>query len=147
MKSVNFIIRDFKKDDYNQVVKLWEETGMGGAFRGDNEILIERTIAIGGKLLVMENSDNGNIIGTSWLTNDGRRIYMHHFGIKPEYQGRGLSDYLAKESMKFAKEKDLQIKLEVHRQNIKALNLYKKYGFKYLGDYDVYIVRKFEKSY
>lgn len=141
--NINFIIRDYHKSDYKQVVELWEETGMGGAFRGDNEKLIAETISIGGKLLVMEETDKKIIIGTSWLTNDGRRIYLHHFGIKPEFQGRRLSKYLAKESIQFAKDKGLQVKLEVHEKNEKALKLYKDLGFKYLGDYDVYIIRDY----
>jgi len=82
-----------------------------------------------------------NIIGSSWLTSDGRRLYLHHFGIIPEYQGRGLSKLLLEESLAFAKEIDQQIKLEVHQNNNIAKNLYTKAGFKYLGDYEVYIIR------
>jgi ribosomal protein S18 acetylase RimI-like enzyme len=33
------------------------------------------------------------------------------------------------------------VKLEVHSSNIKAINLYKKFGFIPLGDYHVYIIR------
>ena len=142
-ERINFIIRDYKLDDYDQVVALWEKTEMGGAFRGDNEKLINDTIAMGGKLLVMIETNKNIVIGTSWLTNDGRRIYLHHFGIIPEYQGRGLSKYLAKESIQFAKGKGLQVKLEVHESNEAALKLYKGFGFKYLGDYDVYIIRDY----
>ncbi len=143
MSDTEYIIRDYKDDDYSQAVKLWEETGMGGAFRGDDENKIRDTLKIGGKLLVMEALNKNIIIGTSWLTNDGRRIYLHHFGIKPEYQGRGLSKPLAKASIDFAKKKGLQIKLEVHRENKTAVALYEKFGFKYLGDYDVYIIREY----
>jgi hypothetical protein len=34
-----------------------------------------------------------------------------------------------------------QVNLEVHTTNIKAINLYKKFGFKHLGEYNVYIIR------
>ena len=34
-----------------------------------------------------------------------------------------------------------QVKLEVHSTNLKAINLYKKLGFKHLGEYNVYITR------
>ena len=66
---------------------------------------------------------------------------MHHFGIIPGHQGKGLSAELLRESLRFVKEKGYQVKLEVHRTNEKAVNLYKKAGFEYLGDYDVYIIR------
>lgn len=144
-KKIKFSIRDFCQGDFPQVNDLWVQTGMGGVHRGDTLEVIERTIACGGKFLVMLEPVSKKIIGTSWMTNDHRRVYLHHFGILPEYQGQGLSKPLLLESLKFTKETGLQVKLEVHRDNIKAGNLYKNHGFKYLGDYDVYIVRDLDK--
>jgi ribosomal protein S18 acetylase RimI-like enzyme len=43
------------------------------------------------------------------------------------------------------KEIGLQIKLEVHQSNERAINFYKKAGFKRLGDYDVYIIRDLQE--
>jgi len=48
--------------------------------------------------------------------------------------------------MKLARNKGLQVKLEVHRTNRKAINLYKSEGFQYLGDFDVYIIRDIRKT-
>jgi ribosomal protein S18 acetylase RimI-like enzyme len=45
------------------------------------------------------------------------------------------------ESLKIAKELGLQVKMEVHVGNERAIHFYKKCGFKRLGDYDVYIIR------
>ncbi len=123
-------------------MELWTATGLSRPERGDDEAAIERSIALGGAMLVMCDGNNGgNIIGTSWMTFDGRRIHLHHFGITPSYQGRGLSQLLVKESLTFVKEKGYQVKLEVHRTNEAAVQLYKKAGFEYLGDYDIYIIR------
>ncbi len=137
----NFIIRDYVSGDYEDVIKLWLDIGLGNSQRGDNIEVIAQTLASGGRLFILANKNNNEILGTSWLTNDKRRLYLHHFGIKKEYQGKGLSKQLMEASLKFAIDCGLQIKIEVHKENLVALNLYKKYGFKYLGDYDVYIVR------
>lgn len=136
-----FRIRDYKDVDYKAVTRLWEATGMGNAKRGDDKDTIERCMHTGGRLLILEEERNNKIAGSSWMTFDGRRIYLHHFGILPEYQGRGLSKYLLEESMKHIKETGHQVKLEVHSSNRVAIKLYKKYGFKYLGDYQVFIIR------
>lgn len=141
MPNNDYIIRDYQILDYKGLMKLWDVTDMNTPGRGDNEQIIEQTISIGGKLLVMLDEIENCIIGSSWLTTDGRRLYLHHFAILPEYQSRGLSKPLLRKSLDFAKEIGQQIKLEVHEQNIPARNLYKKYGFKYLGDYDVFIIR------
>ena len=137
----NFIIRDYCENDFESIINFWDRTGMGSPERGDNKKTIETTINIGGCLLVMEDKSADLICGTSWMTFDGRRILLHHFGILPEYQGRGLSKNLMKESLQFVKNKGNQVKLEVHSTNAKAINLYKKFGFTHLGDYNVFIIR------
>lgn len=141
----HFFIRDYQPGDFEGIDRLWAETDMGNANRGDNEKIIDDTIKIGGRLLVMEERETGKICGTSWMTFDGRRILLHHFGILPEFQGKGLASVMLCESLKHVKEKGYQVKLEVHKSNIKAIGLYKKHGFEYLGDYDVYIIRDISK--
>ena len=88
----------------------------------------------------------GRVIGSSWITTDKRRNYLHHFGVREEYRGKGLAQKLVEMSLAFSKLNGLQIKLEVHRDNIKAVKLYEKYKFKYLGDYLVYLIRDYESE-
>ncbi|OFX20444.1 MAG: hypothetical protein A2041_02800 [Bacteroidetes bacterium GWA2_31_9b] len=136
-----FIVRDYTNDDFEKLNLLWKETGLGGSQRGDNAQIIDDSLKIGGKLILIENKKTGEIIGSSWMTFDGRRIHLHHIGVLPTYQNRGFGKLLTTESLRFAKEKGYQIKLEVHQANKKAIEIYKKLGFTFLGDYDVYIVR------
>ncbi len=142
---MTFIIRDYTEEDFINVSKLWIETGLGNPERGDNAETIKRTLSFGGKLLVLVSETSGKIIGTSWMTCDGRRLLLHHFGILPEFQGKGFSNLLLKESLQFAKKTGLQVKLEVHSSNLRAINLYKKFGFKQLKDYCIYIIRDMSK--
>jgi ribosomal protein S18 acetylase RimI-like enzyme len=141
----DLLIRDYRDGDYPEIANLWLVTDMSNPVRGDNSEVIDRTLKSGGKFLVMELSATKQIIGTSWMTYDGRRTMIHHFGILPEYQGKGLSEILLKECFKFCSELGVQVKLEVHAQNLKAVSLYKKFGFKQLGGYNVYIIRDISK--
>ncbi|MEZ5001060.1 MAG: GNAT family N-acetyltransferase [Bacteroidales bacterium] len=129
----NYSVRDYTPGDYKEVVRIWNETAMGGPERGDNQAIIDHSISIGGRLLLLVDQNNKRVIGTSWMTFDGRRIHLHHFGIEPSYQSRGLSKILLKESMNHVRQKGFQVKLEVHQSNTRAINLYKGAGFKYLG--------------
>jgi len=137
-------IRDYQSGDFEQLFHLWLETGQWTSERADNEYIIENTLRLGGKLLVLEHAATKIIAGAAWLTTDGRRINLHHFAVNPQFQGRGLGHRLAKECIAFAKDMGMQIKLEVHKENVHAISLYEKYGFKYLGDYQVFIVREIE---
>lgn len=136
-------IRPYRRGDFQGIMEVWIATEMGRPDRGDDEATVEHSVSMGGSMLVMTDGMEGKerIIGTSWMTFDGRRIHLHHFGILPEYQGRGLSKSLLAESLKFVKKKGYQVKLEVHRTNSVAVKIYEKAGFRYLGDYDVYIIR------
>lgn len=134
--------RDYIPDDFAQLTELWDELGMGGAERGDTGEVIRQTLEKGGKLIVLQDEADGEIIGSSWITFDGRRLFLHHFGIKKEYQKRGLGTKLAIESLKFIREKGYQVKLEVHKENLVAKRLYEKAGFKAFTDYDIYMIRK-----
>lgn len=140
---LSYVVRDYNNNDFKKLSELWEETGLGGTNRGDNASIIEHSIKLGGKLILLENTDTFDIFGSSWLTFDGRRFHLHHIGVKPSYQNQGFGKLLTQESLKFAKHKNYQIKLEVHQDNNKAIEIYKKLGFTFLGDYDVYIVRDF----
>ena len=114
---------------------------MGQSERDDTEEVIERCNAMGGKLLIMEIQDTKEIIGSSWMTWDGRRISLHHFGIMPTYQNRGFGTMLAEKSVEWIREKGQQVKLEVHKQNLPAKRLYENLGFISFEDYDIYMIR------
>ncbi|MCK4676576.1 MAG: GNAT family N-acetyltransferase [Bacteroidales bacterium] len=140
--SFNHIsIRNYSHGDFKPILKLWESTKLANTERADTEEVIEKTIRAGGLFLLLTLRKTGEIIGTSWITNDQRRLSLHHFGIEPLYQGRGYATYLLEETLKQARKTGQQIKIEVHQTNLAALNLYKKYGFEYLGDYGVFIIR------
>jgi len=141
----DFIIRNYCDDDFENVIHFWDLTDMGNPERGDNKPTIRKTLELGGCLLVMETKSNKQICGTSWMTTDGRRTLLHHFGILPKFQGKGLSKILLNESLQFIKKQGNQVKLEVHSTNYKAINLYKKFGFTHLGEYKVFIIRDISK--
>ena len=134
------IIRNYKPGDFPQIDALWRETGIYTVERGDTSEIILRCNTQGGKFLIMENELNSRIVGTSWLTWDGRRVLMHHFAVLTSLQGKGFGRKLAIESLAFAREKESPLKLEAHRDNIPAIQLYKNLGFEVFEDYDVYMI-------
>ena len=135
------IIRSYKPDDFPQVESLWKKTGIYTPKRRDSPEIILQCNAQGGRFLIMEEEAGRRIIGTSWLTWDGRRVLLHHFAILPSMQGQGYGRLLALESLAFAREKNAPMKLEVHRDNVPAVHLYKSLGFEVFPDYDVYMIQ------
>jgi ribosomal protein S18 acetylase RimI-like enzyme len=115
---------------------------MADRARGDTAEVVERTLRQEhARFLLLVDAGTGDVVGTSWISSDGRRLYLHHFAVKPSHQGRGLSRILLLASLEHARAAGLQMKLEVNRANTRAVELYKGAGFKSLGDYEVYILR------
>lgn len=137
------IFRDYKPSDYPQLIKLWEELDLSNAERDDTQVIVEQTISMGAKVLLLSDPEN-KLIGSSWMTFDGRRMLMHHFGIRKSHQGMGYGTLLAQESLKYIKEKGYQVKLEVQKDNLAAKHLYEKLGFFAFTDYDIYMIRDVE---
>lgn len=137
----NFIIEHYHSDDYPQIASLWNELGLGGAERGDDASVISRTLENNGAFFVVRLKQR--ILGTAWITNDQRRLYLHHMGVAKEFQNKGVGWALLKSCVGWSKSLGLQLKLEVNPSNENAVHLYKKIGFKQLGDYDVYIIRNY----
>lgn len=140
---IPYYFRDYRAGDFSLVLSLWEETGLNDKKRGDTETVILNSMHFGGKFILMIHKETDMLMGTSWITNDQRRLYLHHFGIAKTFQGKKLSKPLLEASLQFAQTTGQQIKLEVHKDNKAARHLYEKYFFKYLGDYLVYIIRKY----
>jgi len=138
-------VRSYVSSDFPRIMEIWEETGISSPGRGDTAEMIDKTLAHGGHFLILEDRSTSRILGTSWITHDGRRLYLHHFAITKSHQNQGLAKNLLQPSLAIAKALGLQIKLEVHTTNAAAIHLYKKAGFQRLGDYDVYIIRNLDQ--
>ncbi|MBN2790423.1 MAG: GNAT family N-acetyltransferase [Candidatus Delongbacteria bacterium] len=144
--DIEYYFSDFEDTDYDELVNFWEDTGVGGKHRGDNVKIINETVKNGGKLILMKMKPDGIIIGSAWVTTDKRRSYLHYFAIAEDLRGKGLAKKLMNEVMVHAEKLGLQFRLEVHIDNAAAISLYERYGFGYLGDYDIYINRSVQKK-
>ena len=135
-------VRDYGPGDFPSVEALWREAGMASPQRGDTADVVDRTLRHeGARLLVLEDAESGSLVGTSWMTCDGRRLHLHHFAVAERFRGRGLSKILLEASLRHAKAAGIQVKLEVHKANAAAVGLYRRAGFETIGDYEVYIIR------
>ncbi|HPW24187.1 MAG TPA: GNAT family N-acetyltransferase [Candidatus Syntrophosphaera thermopropionivorans] len=124
---------------YSEIISIWDKTGISNPERADSFDSIQRTLEHGGILLLAYME--AILVGTIWLTNDYRRLYLHHMAVLPEFQKQGIGRSLLQEAIQIADKQGLQAKLEVHSDNAAALNLYRSMGFKVLDGYLVMIRR------
>ena len=67
-----------------------------------------------------------------WYIYD--ECHLLNFAISPEYQGKGFGKLLMRAVIAYTKQiGSSYIVLEVRRSNIRAINLYRKFGFEVTG--------------
>lgn len=80
---------------------------------------------------------DGKIIGEGSLSGFPRRMsHRAELGItvRKDYWGQGIGSLLMKKLIKYAKENRIEIlNLDVRSDNVNAIHLYEKFGFKHIG--------------
>jgi len=91
-------IRQFRIEDYEAVMKLWETCKLpykpNGRERHDK---IEKEIHKDTVLFLVAEI-NGQVIGTVLGTHDGRKGWVNRLAAAPEYQHQGIAQRLLKEA-------------------------------------------------
>ena len=95
-----------------------------------------------GDSVMLLAKENGKIVGSASLSRLLRR--MNHRGdfsvsVLKEYWNRGIGSQLLLEIIKFAKENSFEIiDLQVRSDNIAAIHVYEKFGFKKIGTHPAF---------
>lgn len=91
------VIRDFRIDDYDDLLALWESAGLpykpkGRDTRAELERQSKETTAV---YLVAEV--DGRLVGAVLGTHDGRKGWVNRLAVSPSYRRRGLAGELLAE--------------------------------------------------
>ena len=79
--------------DYNEAYALWKSIPGIGLSEADSRISIEMYLIRNPEQSFICKSD-GKIVGTILCGNDGRRAYIHHTAVAPEYRRQGIASNL-----------------------------------------------------
>ena len=124
---------------FKDIIAIWQQTGITNPARADSFEAIQHNLDHTGTLILA--TYNGTAAGAAWVNHDFRRLYIHHMGVLPDYQNRGIGKALLQEALAIASETGYQAKLEVHNTNQAARHLYSSMGFTDLEGYITMIKR------
>lgn len=95
-------IRPMHQDDYNEIIELWRGTPGIGISSADSEENICSFLNRNSGLSFCYKEDD-RIIGTILCGQDGRRGFLYHVMVSPEYRGRGIGSMLVDKSLRALK--------------------------------------------
>jgi len=126
-------IREFLLSDYNDVVALWEASGLilrpGDELEGI-KLKLQRDPDL---FLVAE--DQGNVVGVVMGAWDGRRGWINHLAVKPNRLRQGTGRALIRELERRLVDKGAKkVNAQVYRSNKKSLEFFKSLGYEVHSD-------------
>ncbi|WP_415298059.1 GNAT family N-acetyltransferase [Clostridium perfringens] len=133
-------IRDIKIEDYKEISKIRKMPGVMENILSnkDEELIKEKIINRGKNQYWYVAEENGKVIGLGILMNHGN-LRRKHVGVitlmvNSDYQNKGVGSLLMDKLINLSESLNIiRLELCVFRDNYKAINLYKKFGFKEEG--------------
>lgn len=93
------VIRKMKIEDYDNVYDLWMScVGMGLNNLDDSKEGIDKFIQRNPDTCLVAEKDS-QIIGVIMVGNDGRRGYIYHTAVRPNYRRMGIAGKMVDEAM------------------------------------------------
>jgi ribosomal protein S18 acetylase RimI-like enzyme len=122
-------------NDYDKVYALWLSCkGIGLNSLDDTRAGIDRFINRNPDTCFVA-IDNKRIVGAILVGNDGRRGYIYHTAVEPEYQRKGIGKALVDKSIEALKEIGInKVALVAFKQNETGNKFWNKMGFETRGD-------------
>jgi ribosomal protein S18 acetylase RimI-like enzyme len=123
-------IREFTLQDYDAVVELWRSAGGGVTLRpSDGRAEIEKKLTRDPDLFLVTEVD-ASVVGVIMGAWDGRRGWLYHLTVHPNYRHLGIASSLMEEAERRLRAKGcLKVNLMVHRDNAIARQLYEHRGY------------------
>jgi ribosomal protein S18 acetylase RimI-like enzyme len=99
--------REFVIEDYKTAVELWKRVEGVEIAEGDDREGVARFLARNPGLSRVA-TDGSTMIGVAFCGNDGRRGYIYHLAVDPNYRGQGVGKRLVDECLEGLRRLGLQ---------------------------------------
>ncbi|MFX1379813.1 MAG: GNAT family N-acetyltransferase [Promethearchaeota archaeon] len=116
-------IEEFSMESYDEIIALWRKTGINVGST-DTKEEIERMLKRNPQLFLI-GKINQKLIGVVMGGFDGRRGYVHHLAIDPDYQKMGYGKMIIDElDVRFRKMGVHKVHLFIEKYNKEVVQFY-----------------------
>ncbi|MDO4830379.1 MAG: GNAT family N-acetyltransferase [Clostridia bacterium] len=131
-------IRPMTKDDYDEVYEMWQTTSKRALSNADSREQIERYLDRNKGMSQVAVID-GKIVGTVLAGHDGRRGFIHHMAVMPQYRRKHIGHSLANKAIeKITAEGIDKTHIFCYQNNETGQDFWSDFGFKKRDDVFVY---------
>ncbi len=123
---------------YDEVYALWQITTKRALSRADSRENLEKYLKRNEGMSQVAIMD-GRIVGTVLAGHDGRRGFIHHMAVLPEYRRHGIARAMARRAVEKLKEDGIsKTHIFVFRDNELGQSFWPSIGWKKCDDLTVY---------
>lgn len=132
------IIREMTFEDYDEVYAMWLTTSKRALSKADEREQMERYLKHNSGMSQVAVVD-GKIVGTVLAGHDGRRGFIHHMAVMPEYRRRRIGHALAQTAIEKIKEAGIdKTHIFCYQNNETGQSFWRDFGFVKRDDVFVY---------
>jgi ribosomal protein S18 acetylase RimI-like enzyme len=140
MSSQGVLIRQFKHDDYDRIIRLWSSANLPIRPKGRDSYEKIKAQIRGGSTILLVAESNGKVVGTVLGTHDGRKGWINRLAVDTEFRRKNIAKQLVSQAEKWFEEIGLEVfACVIEGNNIPSIELFKKLG------YEEWDVRYFSK--
>lgn len=132
------IIREMTIDDYNEVYEMWQITTKRALSKADEKDQMERYLKHNAGMSQVAVVD-GKIVGTVLAGHDGRRGFIHHMAVLPEFRRKKIGHALAQTAIQNIREQGIdKTHIFCYQNNETGQSFWRDFGFEKREDVFVY---------
>ena len=134
---MNITIAEFTIEAFEQVYSLWETCDGIGLSSADSRAGIHRYLERNPGLSLIAYDDQA-VVGTILCGHDGRRGYIHHLAVRPDYRCQGIGRLLVDKSIAALQSFGIQkCHLFIFNDNSGGIDFWESIGWTYRRDIGV----------
>lgn len=135
-------IKEMVISDYDEIFAMWQITSKRALSKADEREEIERYLNRNKGLSQVAVVD-GKIVGTVLAGHDGRRGFIHHMAVMPEYRRKGIAKAMATKAVeKLAEQGIVKTHIFTYCDNSAGQGFWGSIGFEKRDDIFVYSYEK-----
>lgn len=132
------IIREMTIDDYDEVYEMWQITTKRALSKADEKDQMERYLKHNAGMSQVAVVD-GKIVGTVLAGHDGRRGFIHHMAVLPEFRRKKIGHALAQTAIQNIREQGIdKTHIFCYQNNETGQSFWRDFGFEKREDVFVY---------
>ena len=132
------IIREMTIDDYDEVYEMWQITTKRALSKADERDQMERYLKHNAGMSQVAVVD-GKIVGTVLAGHDGRRGFIHHMAVLPEFRRKKIGHALAQTAIQKIREQGIdKPHIFCYQNNETGQSFWRDFGFEKREDVFVY---------